>query len=61
MRVNTSESMKLARKVKGRFGTWQDVRAAARVENGVYIIESLPSSDEQEEHKAEQKSHLVEA
>jgi hypothetical protein len=39
MRLNTAKSMKLARRVKGQFGTWEAVRQAARVENGVYIIE----------------------
>lgn len=39
MRLNTAKSMKLARRVKGQYGTWQAVRKAARVENGVYIIE----------------------
>ena len=38
MRVNTPRSMQLARQVKGRFGTWQQVLEAARVENGVYVL-----------------------
>lgn len=38
MRVNTTNSLKLARRVKGQFGTWQAVRQAARVENGVYVL-----------------------
>lgn len=46
MRLNTAKSMKLARRVKGQFGTWQAVRKAARVENGVYIIERGDTHDE---------------
>lgn len=46
MRLNTAKSMKLARRVKGQFGTWQAVRKAARVENGVYIIERGDAHDE---------------
>lgn len=38
MRVNTTKSLRLARRVKGRFGTWQAVRQASRVENGVYVV-----------------------
>lgn len=44
MRVNTSRSMQLARQVKGRFGTWQQVREAARVENGVYVVDGRSAS-----------------
>jgi len=40
MRVNTSTSMRLARRVKNRFGTWQAVRQASRIENGVYVVRS---------------------
>lgn len=39
MRVNTSRSMQLARQVKGRFGTWQQVREGASVSNGVYVVD----------------------
>jgi len=39
MRLNTTKSMKLARRVKREFGTWQAVREASRRENGVYVIE----------------------
>jgi hypothetical protein len=46
MRLNTAKSMKLARRVKGQFGTWQAVRQAARVENGVYIIERSAADGE---------------
>lgn len=46
MRLNTTRSLQLARQVKGRFGTWQQVREAARVENGVYVLE--PRSRQQE-------------
>ncbi|WP_201039023.1 hypothetical protein [Sphingobium yanoikuyae] len=46
MRLNTAKSMKLARRVKGQFGTWQAVRKAARVENGVYVIERGGTADE---------------
>lgn len=46
MRLNTAKSMKLARRVKGQFGTWQAVRNAARVENGVYIIETRGVDDD---------------
>lgn len=39
MRVNTAKSIRLARQVKGRFGTWAAVRQASRVENGVYVVD----------------------
>ena len=39
MRVNTTKSMRLAQRVKGRFGTWQAVRQASHVENGVYVVD----------------------
>lgn len=39
MRVNTTRSLRLARQVKGRFGTWAAVRQASRVENGVYVVD----------------------
>lgn len=45
MRVNTTKSMRLARRVKGRFGTWQAVRQASRVENGVYIVDPTAAAD----------------
>ncbi len=48
MRLNTTKSLKLARHVKGRFGTWNDVRRAARVEDGVYVLEpaaALPADE----------------
>ncbi|WP_233420119.1 hypothetical protein [Sphingomonas paucimobilis] len=38
--MNTSTSMRLARRVKNRFGTWQAVRQASRIENGVYVVRS---------------------
>ena len=37
MRVNTSTSMRLARRVKSRYGTWQAVRQASRVENDEHL------------------------
>lgn len=45
MRVNTTKSMRLARRVKGRFGTWQAVRQASRVENGVYVVDPTATAD----------------
>jgi len=45
MRVNTSTSMRLARRVKGRYGTWQAVRQASRVENGVYVVSANAAAD----------------
>ena len=49
MRVNTAKSMQLARRVKGHFGTWQAVRQAARVEDGVYVLEPRDSADHEPE------------
>ncbi len=40
MRLNTTKSMMLARRVKGRFGTWQAVREASDVQNGVFVVEA---------------------
>lgn len=45
MRVNTTKSMRLARRVKRQYGTWQAVRLASRVEDGVYVVDSAASSD----------------
>ncbi|NIJ67244.1 MULTISPECIES: hypothetical protein [unclassified Sphingomonas] len=45
MRVNTAKSMRLARQVKGRFGTWAAVRQASRVENGVYVVDPSAGGD----------------
>lgn len=45
MRVNTSTSMRLARRVKSRYGTWQAVRQASRVENGVYVVSANAAAD----------------
>jgi hypothetical protein len=39
MRVNTDKSMKLARYVKAKYGTWQAMRRAARLEKGIFIID----------------------
>ena len=51
MRVNTARSMQLARRVKGRFGTWQAVREASRVENGVYVVDgAAPDRDRELAH-----------
>lgn len=53
MRVNTTRSMQLARRVKGRFGTWQAVREASRVENGVYVVDgAAPERDKELTHAA---------
>lgn len=49
MRVNTSTSMRLARRVKGRYGTWQAVRQASRVENGVYVVSASAAPDSDKE------------
>lgn len=49
MRVNTAKSMQLARRVKGRFGTWQAVREASRVENGVYVVDGKAADCESKE------------
>ena len=50
MRINNAKSLKLARHAKERFGTWNDVRQAARVEDGVYVLEpqsSAPAAEPQ--------------
>lgn len=39
MRLNTTKSMKLARRVKGRYGTWEAVRNASRREDGIFVID----------------------
>ena len=39
MRLNTKKSMLLARRVKGRYGTWQAVRDASQVRDGVFVVE----------------------
>ena len=44
-RVNTAKSMRLARQVKGRFGTWAAVRQASSVENGVYVVDPSAGGD----------------
>ena len=49
MRLNTRKSMKLARRVKRRYGTWQAVREASRVQNGVFIVEAQPKQQEPEQ------------
>lgn len=51
MRLNTAKSMKLARRVKSRFGTWQAVREAAHVKNGVYVVGSTGSREERAPHE----------
>lgn len=45
MRLNTIKSMKLARRVKGRYGTWQAVREASSVQNGVFVVEAPKTSE----------------
>lgn len=45
MRLNTVKSIKLARRVKGRYGTWQAVREASSVQNGVFVVETPKSAD----------------
>ncbi|MFC3696000.1 hypothetical protein ACFOOJ_00925 [Sphingobium xenophagum] len=47
MRVNTAKSMKLARYVKAKYGTWQAMRRAARLENGIFIIDRGAAGDEE--------------
>ena len=42
MRVNTPESLATARRVYARFGSWQKVREASRLVDGVYLIERTP-------------------
>ena len=49
MRLNTTRSMELARRVKGRFGTWQAVRQASRVEDGVYVLEPRDRDDHEKD------------
>lgn len=52
MRVNTSNSMRLARRVKRRYGTWQAVRQASRVENGIYVVSASAASDNDKDELA---------
>lgn len=47
MRVNTTKSLRLAARVKQRYGSWQAVKDAARLENGIYIIERAPKEESQ--------------
>lgn len=49
MRLNTNRSMKLARRVKQRYGTWQAVREASRVQNGIFVIEAQPQRVQEQE------------
>lgn len=42
MRVNTPESLATARRVYARYGSWQKVREASRLVDGVYLIERSP-------------------
>lgn len=51
MRVNTTRSMEVGRIVKERFGTWQEVRRAAKRVRGVYVIETMPNAKVIEERK----------
>jgi hypothetical protein len=52
MRLNTTKSMKLARRVKGRYGTWHAVRQASRREDGVYVVEARRDAPERENEEA---------
>lgn len=45
MRVNTTRSLRLASRVKQRYGSWQAVKAASRLENGIHVLKVLPSSE----------------
>lgn len=42
MRVNSAESLATARRVYARYGSWQKVREASRLVDGVYVIERSP-------------------
>ena len=48
MRLNTAKSMRLARRVKGRFGTWAAVRQASRVEDGIYVVDPMATADKKD-------------
>ncbi len=52
MRVNTSTSMRLARRIKRRYGTWQAVRQASHVENGIYVVGASAASDNDKDGSA---------
>lgn len=42
MRVNSPESLATASRVFARYGSWQKVREASRLVDGVYVIERTP-------------------
>lgn len=42
MRVNTAKSLRLGARVKRRYGSWDAVKAASRLENGIYVVEQPP-------------------
>ena len=54
MRLNTTRSMKLARRVKKEFGTWEAVRAASRREDGVYVVQSKKKEADQPQAEVKQ-------
>lgn len=59
MRVNTTKSLRLASRVKRRYGSWHAVKAASRLENGIYVIEQPPAADQ--DHSNEPKATPVTA
>lgn len=42
MRVNTVRSLELGRKIYERYGSWEAVRKAARLRDGVYELPAEP-------------------
>lgn len=57
MRLNTTKSMKLARRVKGKFGSWQAVRDASRREDGIYVVQ--PKKDPSDHPHVEMKQPVT--
>lgn len=52
MRINTEESIKTAKIVHARFGSWQAARDAAEYKDGKFIVRSAPNGLNGEHAKA---------
>jgi hypothetical protein len=54
MRINTEESIKLGEMLHERFGSWEAVRRAAELKDGVYVVpaDDHPQSPERDRRQA---------
>jgi hypothetical protein len=48
MRVNTEQSIKLGERIYEEYGSWENARKAARLQNGVYVLPARPKDDQQD-------------